>query len=137
MPARNRHPSVWESYGTGLWTVQVVHIELYIISGCTAQDTTHLIQRPCYQRGSLCQDPAGNWTTRRPPDDRKETQTAVVWSCFPFIRSDKNDLARHSQRGEEDKTNRGRGGKTTSGNGQAWSSPSPRAQWRTGKNGEN
>ena len=21
----------------------------------------------------------------RPPDDRKETQTAVVWSCFPFI----------------------------------------------------
>ena len=44
------------------------------------QDTTHLIQRPCYQRGSLCQDPAGNRTTRRPPDHRKETQTAVVWS---------------------------------------------------------
>ena len=62
------------------------------------QDTTHLIQRPCYQRGSLCQDPAGNWTTRRHPDDRKETQTAVVWSCFPFIRSDQNHLARHSER---------------------------------------
>ena len=29
------------------------------------QDTTHLIQRPCYQRGSLCQDPAGSWTTWR------------------------------------------------------------------------
>ena len=29
----------------------------------TKQDTTHLIQRPCYQRGSPCQDPAGNWTT--------------------------------------------------------------------------
>ena len=41
------------------------------------QDTTHLIQRPCYERGSPCQDPAGNWTTRRPPDDRKETRTAV------------------------------------------------------------
>ena len=41
------------------------------------QGTTHLTQRPCYQRGSPCQDPAGNWTTRRPPDDRKETQTAV------------------------------------------------------------
>ena len=27
------------------------------------QDTTHLIQRPCYQRGSSCQDPAGNRTT--------------------------------------------------------------------------
>ena len=30
-----------------------------------------------------------------------------------------------------------RGWKTTSGNGQAWSSASPRGQWRTGKNGEN
>ena len=29
---------------------------------------------------------------------------------------------------EEDKADRGRGGKTTSGNGQAWSSPSPRGQ---------
>ena len=38
-------------------------------------------------------------------------------------------------KGEEDKADRGRGGKTTSGNGQAWSSPSPRGQWRTGKNG--
>ena len=57
------------------------------------QDTTHLIQRPCYQRGSPCRDPAGNWTTRRPPDDRKRTQTAVVWSCFPFIRSGQNHFA--------------------------------------------
>ena len=32
---------------------------------------------------------------------------------------------------------KGRGGKTASGNGQAWSSPSPRGQWRTGKNGGN
>ena len=39
------------------------------------QDSTHLIQRPCYQRGSPCQDPAGNWTTQRPPDHRKETHT--------------------------------------------------------------
>ena len=30
---------------------------------------------------------------------------------------------------------RGRCGKTTSGNGQAWSSANPRGQWRTGKNG--
>ena len=58
------------------------------------QDTTHLIQRPCYQRGSPCEDPAGNRTTRRPPDHRKETQTAVVWSCLPFIRSGQNHLAR-------------------------------------------
>ena len=39
--------------------------------------------------------------------------------------------------GGEDKADKGRGGKTTSGNGQAWSSASPRGQWRTGKNGEN
>ena len=65
------------------------------------QDTTHLIQRICYQRGSPGQDPAGNWTTRRPHDDRKETQTAVVWSCLPFIRSGQNHLARHSERGKK------------------------------------
>ena len=65
------------------------------------QDTAHLIQRPCYQWGSPCQDPAGNWTTQRPPDDRKETQTAEVWSCFPFIRSGQNHLARQSERGKK------------------------------------
>ena len=37
----------------------------------------------------------------------------------------------------KDKADRGRGGKTTSGNGQAWNSAGPRGQWRTGKNGEN
>ena len=101
------------------------------------QDTTHLMQTPCYQRGSPCQDPAGNWTTRRPPDHRKETQTAVVWSCLPFIRSDQNHLARHSERGEKTRWTEEEVGKTTSGNGQAWSSASPRGRWRTGKNGEN
>ena len=45
---------------------------------CYTRDTTHLIQRPRYQRGSPCQDPAGNRTTPRPPDHCKETQTAVV-----------------------------------------------------------
>ena len=65
------------------------------------QDTTHLIQRPCYQRGSPCQDPAGNRTTRRPPDHRKETQTALVWTCLPFIRSGQNHLARHNERGRK------------------------------------
>ena len=51
--------------------------------------------------GCTCQDPAGNWTTRRPSDGRKETRTAVVWSCFPFIRSGQNHLARHSERGKK------------------------------------
>ena len=64
------------------------------------QDTTHLIQRPCYQWESLCQDPAGNQTTQR-PDHRKKMQTAVVWSCLSFIRSGQIHLARHSERGEK------------------------------------
>ena len=65
------------------------------------QNTTYLIQRPCYQGGSPCQDPAGNRTTRRSPDHCKEMQTAVVWSCFPFFRSGQNHLARHSERGKK------------------------------------
>ena len=40
-------------------------------------------------------------------------------------------------KGEEDEADRKRGRKTTSRNGRAWSSPSPRGQWRTEKNGEN
>ena len=40
-------------------------------------------------------------TTRRPPDHSKETQTAVVWSCLPFIRSGQNHLARRSERGKK------------------------------------
>ena len=35
-------------------------------------------------------DPAGNRTTPRPPDHRKQTQTALVWSCLPFIMSGQN-----------------------------------------------
>ena len=50
---------------------------------------------------SLCQDPAGNQTTWRPLDHHKEMQTAVVWSCLPFIRSCQNQLARHSERGKK------------------------------------
>ena len=65
------------------------------------QDTMHLIQKPCYQQGSPFQDPAGNWTTRRPPDHCKEMQTAVVWSFLPFIRSGQNHLARHSEKGKK------------------------------------
>ena len=64
------------------------------------QDTAHLIQRPCYQWGSLCQDPAGNWTTWR-PDHRKEAQNAVVCSCLLFIRSGQNHFSRHIERGKK------------------------------------
>ena len=62
------------------------------------QNNMHFIQRPCYQRGSSCQVPAGSWTTWKPRDHHKETQTAVVWSCLPFIRSGQKHLARHNER---------------------------------------
>ena len=65
------------------------------------QDTTHLIQRPCYQCECLCQDPASNRTTQRFPDHGNKMQTAVVWSCLPFTRSGQNHLARHSERGKK------------------------------------
>ena len=61
----------------------------------------YLIQGPRYQRGSSCQDPAGNGTTRRPSDNRKETQTEVVWTCLPLIRSGQNHLARHNKKGKK------------------------------------
>ena len=93
-------------------------------------------KRPFYQRRSPCQDLAGNRTTRRPPDQRKETLTAMVWTCLPFIKSGQNPSCKAQWKGKEDKADRGRVGKT-SRNGQAWSSPSPRGQWRTGKKGEN
>ena len=79
------------------------------------QDTTHLIQRPCYQRGSPCQDPAGNRTTWRSPDDRKKMQTAVVRSCLPFIRSGQNHLARHSERGKKIRQTEGEVGRQPQG----------------------
>ena len=40
-----------------------------------------LMQRPCYQPGSPCQDSAGNRTTRRPPDHCKETMWYGHVSC--------------------------------------------------------
>ena len=92
-----------------------------------SQDTMHLIQRSCYQRGSPCQDPAGNRTTRRPSgiDISPVHQVWLRPSC------------KAQWMGEEDNADRNRGGKATSGNGQAWISASPRGQWRTGKSGEN
>ena len=84
-----------------------IHHELSMIPASKLilllQDTTRLTKRPCYSQGSLCQDPAGNPTTRIPPNHRKETQTEVVWICLPFIRSGQNHLARHSGTGKKTK----------------------------------
>ena len=54
-----------------------------------------------------------------------------LWTRLMFIMCGQNDLAKHSESGKR------KGGKTTSANGQAWSSTSSRRQWRTGENGGN
>ena len=46
------------------------------------QDTTHLIQRPCYQRGGPCQDPAGNWPSWRDPN-RSGMDMSPVYQVWP------------------------------------------------------
>ena len=97
------------------------------------QDPTHLIQRPCYQRGSPCQDPTGNWTTRRPPDDRKETQTEVVWSCFPFTRSGQNYLAKHSERGKKTRQTEEEVGRQHQGMDRPWVWQFPEGSGEQGK----
>ena len=63
----------------------------------------------------------------------KETQTEVVWACFPFKTILQGTVKGGRRQGRQNKKDR----KTTSGNRQAWSSPSPRGQWRTEKNGGN
>ena len=45
-----------------------------------------------------------------------------------------NPSCKAQWKGEEDRADRRRGGKTTSGNGQVWSLSSPRGQWRTENN---
>ena len=95
------HPSSWMLVNHGLSQQSSKKKNTSHGNEVLPQDTTYLIQRPCYRRGSPCQDPAGNRTTRRPPDHRKDMQTAVVWSCHPFIRSGQNHLARHRERGKK------------------------------------
>ena len=123
------HACAWTFTAELQRRIQAMKIRCY----CKILHISH--SRPCYQRESPCQDPAGNQTTLRPPDQCKEMQTPGVWSCLLFITSGQNHFVRHNK-GEGDKAIRGRGGKT-SGNEQALSSPSPRGQWRTVKNGGN
>ena len=73
------------------------------------KDTTHLMQRPCYQRESLCQDPAGNRTTRS-SYHRKEMQNGMGMS--PVHQVWPKPSCNGEWKGEEDKTDRKRGGKT-------------------------
>ena len=110
-----------DDWGKCLWRLRVNEV--------LPQDTTHLIQRPPYQRGSLCQDPACNLTTRRPFDHRWDANWSGM-DMSPVHQVWPKPSSKAQWKGEEDKADRGRGEKTTSGNGQTWSSLSPREKWR-------
>ena len=87
----------------------VTSISLYACESWTLsadlQSRIRAMEIMCYRKRLRIsyKDPAGNRTTRRPPDRRKETKTAVVWIglFLPFIRSSQNHLARHSERGKK------------------------------------
>ena len=61
------------------------------------EEYKHLIRRSCHQRRSPCQDPAGNRTKRRPPDHRKEIQTARHSESGKKTRQTKEEVGRHHQ----------------------------------------
>ena len=88
------------------------------------QDTTHLIHRPCYQRGSPCQDPAGNRTTRSPPDVVKRRK--LQW--YGHV-SHSSGLAKNILQGTvKGGRKQGRQKKEVGRQHQAWSSPSHKRQ---------
>ena len=109
------------------WTSLQSCKEEYYGNEVLPQDTTHLILRPHYQRGSLCQDLAGNQIIRRPPNHRKETQTEMVWTCLSFMRSGQSHLAGHSERGKKTRQTEKEMGRQHQGMDR------PGEQWRTGK----
>ena len=65
-------------------------------------------------------------------DTGRGRKGSVIYFCVIVLQIYLTDVT-----GIAVKADRGRGGKTTSGNGQARSSPNPRGQWITGKNGGN
>ena len=99
------------------------------------QDTAHLIQRPCYQRGihAKIQQAIGPQEDLTIIKRRKLKWYSHVSHSSGLAKA----ILQGTVKGEEDKADRRRGGKTTSGSELAGSSPSPRGQWRTEKNGGN
>ena len=87
-------------------------------------------------RALLCQKATG-WSTHR--SYQCNVVSMVQWTIFNKLSIEvwPKPPCKAQGKGEEDEADRGRGGKTTVGNGQAWVSPSPRGQWKSGENGGN
>ena len=65
------------------------------------QDTTHLIQRPCYNEEVSAKIQQAIGPHEDPLTIVKKRKLCVVRTCLPLIRSVKNHLARHSERGKK------------------------------------
>ena len=90
-----------------------------------------MYMRVCGNRMYVCV--CSNRTTWRSPDDRKKTQTAVVWSCFPFIRSGQNHLARHSERRKKTRQTEEEVGRQHQGMDRPGVRQVPEGDWEQGK----
>ena len=75
--------------------------------------------------------------TRRPPDHHKESQTAVVWLCLPFIRSGQNHRARHSESGKKTRQTEEEVGRQHQGMDRPGVCQVPEGSGEQGKNGGN
>ena len=69
------------------------------------------------------------------PDHGKETQTAMVWSCLPFIKSGQNHLAMHSERGKKTKQTEEEVGRQHQGMDRPGVRQVPEGSGEQGKNG--
>ena len=63
----------------------------------------------------------------------KRRKTAVVWSCFPFIRSGQNHLPRHSERGKKSKQTEEEVGRQHQGMDRPWVRQVPEGSGEQGK----
>ena len=83
--------------------------------GATARYYTSHTKTMLPMRKSMPRSSRQCWATWRPPDDRKETQTAVVWSCLPLTPGRPKPSCKAQWKGEEDKADRRRGGRQHQG----------------------
>ena len=92
------------------------------------QDTTHFIQRPYVTNEEVR---AKIQQAIEPHEDLMTIVKRLKLQWYGHVSRSSclaKTILQGTVKGEEDKADKGRGGKTTSGNGQAWTLSSPRGQ---------
>ena len=97
------------------------------------QDNYTFIQRLCYQRGSPCQDPAGNRTTWRSLTIIKWCKMKWYGHIFLFITFGQNLFARHSERGKKTRQTEKEVGRQHQGMDRPWICQVPEGGGEQGK----